>query len=227
LTFEGFFTILSKMDTSAGNHHCEVSGGVATKYFTAGETRLGGAPGRGDAHRQHVLLVGEQPPGLHQPGDGRGGKHRFADPLCAFWGGEVAGGSQPDRLHLHRAAGFGLIDYNARYYSPVLGRFASADTLIPSSSNPLDFDRYSYVRNNPLRYIDPSGHCSGDPDDPNNPDKECWRLFNNFPTWYPNVDLGYHSEMECYCPDEFDESPGDGKERFWWAGQSTISRGQH
>jgi hypothetical protein len=30
---------------------------------------------------------------------------------------------------------------------------------VPNPGNPLDWDRYSYVRNNPLRYVDPSGHC--------------------------------------------------------------------
>ncbi|MBS1967340.1 MAG: hypothetical protein JST60_16320 [Chloroflexi bacterium SZAS-1] len=28
----------------------------------------------------------------------------------------------------------GLLYYHARYYNPVLGRFASADTLVPSAS---------------------------------------------------------------------------------------------
>jgi RHS repeat-associated protein len=53
---------------------------------------------------------------------------------------------------------FGLMDYNARYYSPRLGRFVSADTVIPGAGNPLAWDRYGYVLNNPLRYADPSGH---------------------------------------------------------------------
>ncbi|NOH04081.1 MAG: hypothetical protein HND47_19985 [Chloroflexi bacterium] len=38
------------------------------------------------------------------------------------------------------------------------------DTIVPDPSNPQDWDRYSYSRNNPLKYIDPSGHfiCSQD-----------------------------------------------------------------
>jgi RHS repeat-associated protein len=55
-------------------------------------------------------------------------------------------------------AGIGLYDYNARYYDPALGRFVQADTVVPSPENPQDFNRYSYVRGNPLRYTDPSGH---------------------------------------------------------------------
>ena len=53
---------------------------------------------------------------------------------------------------------FGLMYYNARWYDPALGRFTSADTLIPEPGNPQSWDRYAYVRNNPLRYTDPSGH---------------------------------------------------------------------
>ena len=45
-----------------------------------------------------------------------------------------------------------------RYYSPALGRFISADTIVPLPTNPQSLNRYSYVLNNPVRYIDPSGH---------------------------------------------------------------------
>ena len=56
--------------------------------------------------------------------------------------------------------GLGLYDYNARFYSAGLGRFLSADSIVPSPGNPQSFNRYAYVLNNPLRYTDPSGHCS-------------------------------------------------------------------
>jgi RHS repeat-associated protein len=55
-------------------------------------------------------------------------------------------------------AGFGLMDYNARYYSARLGRFVSPDTIIPEPINSQGFNRYSYANNNPLKYTDPSGH---------------------------------------------------------------------
>ncbi len=49
--------------------------------------------------------------------------------------------------------------YHARYYDAALGRFIQPDTIIPDLYNPQDLNRYSYVRNNPVRYTDPSGHC--------------------------------------------------------------------
>ena len=50
-----------------------------------------------------------------------------------------------------------LYFYEARYYDAVLGRFISADRLVPNPLNPQDFNRYTYVRNNPLLYVDPNG----------------------------------------------------------------------
>jgi RHS repeat-associated protein len=54
----------------------------------------------------------------------------------------------------------GLMDYNARQYDPVLGRFTSPDTIIPDAADPQSFNRYSYVNNNPVNFTDPTGHCS-------------------------------------------------------------------
>ncbi len=54
----------------------------------------------------------------------------------------------------------GLIYFNARYYDPKLGRFISADTIVPRPENPQEFNRYSYCLNNPINRIDPSGHKS-------------------------------------------------------------------
>ncbi len=45
-----------------------------------------------------------------------------------------------------------------RRYDPALGRFLSADTVVPQAANPQALNRYAYVLNNPLRYTDPSGH---------------------------------------------------------------------
>jgi len=52
----------------------------------------------------------------------------------------------------------GLYYYNARYYDPEIGRFISPDTIVPNPANPQSLNRYSYCLNNPLKYIDPSGH---------------------------------------------------------------------
>jgi len=79
--------------------------------------------------------------------------------------GETRSGSMTtDRQYTgqRREIGLGLYDYNARYYDPLLGRFLSADSIVPSPANPQSLNRYSYVLNSPLRYMDPSGHKACD-----------------------------------------------------------------
>ena len=51
-----------------------------------------------------------------------------------------------------------LIDYGARWYSQSLGRFIQPDTIIPDLNNSQSFNRYAYVENSPITFIDPSGH---------------------------------------------------------------------
>ncbi len=48
--------------------------------------------------------------------------------------------------------------YGARYYDPELGRFISADTIIQAPFDPQSLNRYTYCRNNPINYVDPTGH---------------------------------------------------------------------
>jgi RHS repeat-associated protein len=54
--------------------------------------------------------------------------------------------------------GEGLSYYGARWYDAQLGRFLSADTIVPGPANPQAFNRYSYVLNSPTGLVDPSGH---------------------------------------------------------------------
>jgi RHS repeat-associated protein len=76
----------------------------------------------------------------------------------------------------------GLLYYNARYYDPAIGRFLSADTIVPGAgaltvapgdataaaawgqggggpADPQALNRYTYAGNNPVRNTDPTGHC--------------------------------------------------------------------
>jgi RHS repeat-associated protein len=51
----------------------------------------------------------------------------------------------------------GLYYYGGRYYDPILARFVSPDPFV-SDPDPQNLNRYSYVLNNPINFIDPSGY---------------------------------------------------------------------
>jgi len=43
-----------------------------------------------------------------------------------------------------------------------VARFLQADSIVPEPGNPQALNRYAYVRNNPLRHTDPTGHSAED-----------------------------------------------------------------
>ena len=84
-------------------------------------------------------------------------------PLCLRQNGIGSRSSSKER-----DAETGLDFFEARYYSGPQGRFLSVDPVIITPGrirDPQQLNRYSYVRNNPLKYIDPDGEnlfVSGD-----------------------------------------------------------------
>ena len=52
----------------------------------------------------------------------------------------------------------GLIHMNGRMYDSILARFISADPVVQAPLDMQSYNRYSYVRNNPLAYTDPTGY---------------------------------------------------------------------
>ena len=90
------------------------------------------------------------------------GKRRFAsgattgnpDTLDAITGQTIDRGFT---MHEHIDE-MGIINMNGRIYDPLIGRFMSADPYIQAPSDLQSFNRYAYVRNNPLNLTDPSGY---------------------------------------------------------------------
>ena len=52
-----------------------------------------------------------------------------------------------------------LIHMGGRMYDPMVGKFLSADILVQAPFNSQSHNRYSYVMNNPMNYVDPSGYA--------------------------------------------------------------------
>lgn len=51
-----------------------------------------------------------------------------------------------------------LIHMNGRVYDPAIGRFLAADPFVDDVENTQGWNRYGYVKNNPLSFTDPSGY---------------------------------------------------------------------
>ncbi|GIO39643.1 hypothetical protein J41TS12_45040 [Paenibacillus antibioticophila] len=68
----------------------------------------------------------------------------------------------PDNLFGYTGLGYdassGLSYARARYFDSGIGRFVSEDTYQGDITNPLTLNLYTYVYNNPLKYIDPKGN---------------------------------------------------------------------
>jgi RHS repeat-associated protein len=76
--------------------------------------------------------------------------------------GEIRYASQPtmtDRRYTgQRMEGIGLYDYGARWFDASSGRFVQADTIVPNLGDPQALDRYAAMNNNPVKFVDPTGH---------------------------------------------------------------------
>ncbi len=78
------------------------------------------------------------------------------------WGKEEAAGtnhlfSRGFTGHEH-LDDYKTINMNGRLYDPVIATFFSPDPFVADATSTQDFNRYSYARNNPLMYTDPTGY---------------------------------------------------------------------
>jgi RHS repeat-associated protein len=121
-----------------------------TQYITAdhlGSTRVVTNASGGVISRHDYLPFGETIP------TGIGGRT------------STLGYEQPDGINQkftakERDAESGLDYFGERFFSSAQGRFTSPDALIMKKewlSDPQRWNHYAYVRNNPLRYVDPNG----------------------------------------------------------------------
>jgi len=133
----------------------EVTNGTATKYyyFVAQRVAMRNANGVTYLHGDHL--------GSTSVASTDTGAFHSRQTYYAFGVPRTTEGTLPTDFTFtgQRADGSaGLMYYNARYYDAAIGRFVQPDNVIPKILNPQDLNRYSYGRNNPIRYKDPTGH---------------------------------------------------------------------
>jgi RHS repeat-associated protein len=69
------------------------------------------------------------------------------------------------------------LDYAVnRYYASGIGRFLSVDPVVGRATRPQSWNRYTYVRNDPVNHRDPKG-LRGDDDDDDPEEADDWTGF--------------------------------------------------
>lgn len=125
-----------------------------TRYLTAdhlGSTRLVTDAAGAVKERLDYLPFGEEIP--------RGFNGRSTEYPSGFYP-DLPRANMIEFTGKERDAETGLDYFGARYFSAAQGRFTSPDPLIFQASmlyDPQRFNSYAYVRNNPLKFVDPKG----------------------------------------------------------------------
>lgn len=126
-----------------------VEPGTGTRYTTSdhlGSPRVVTNASGGVVSRHDYMPFGEE------LGSGVGGR-------TTGMGFIVNDGVRQKFTQKERDIEIGVDYFDARYYSSTQGRFTSSDEFWKDSQigDPQSWNKYAYVRNNPLKYIDPTG----------------------------------------------------------------------
>ncbi|MGM0508879.1 MAG: RHS repeat-associated core domain-containing protein, partial [Fusobacteriota bacterium] len=137
----------TKLYYANGNIINDISGGVTARNLFGIQRKAGGATyqyvknSHGDV--EQVLGSGEQ-------------NYEYDDYGKILKG---AGSSNPFRYSGEYTDDESGMQYlRARYYNPSIRRFTTEDTYKGDPSDPLSLNYYAYVKGNPLKYVDSSGH---------------------------------------------------------------------
>ena len=138
-------------------------GRLAAEYTTATPTEAAGSYWRTTDHLGSTRLVTDGSGSVYDRRDLFPFGEQIADTYSSRSSAGNYNDSNPASRHLftakERDQESGLDYFGARYFSGALGRFTSADApfLDQYEGSPQSWNLYGYVRNNPLRLIDPTG----------------------------------------------------------------------
>jgi RHS repeat-associated protein len=138
-----------------GNIYERDNGSTVRKYYYAGGVRVAMRTGG-----QIYYLLGDHLGGTNVTANSSG--VQISKLLYRPWGEtRFSSGTTPTTWRFtgqREDATIGLYYFNARYLDPQLGRFTQADTIVPEPGDPQALNRYAYVLNNPVKFVDSSGH---------------------------------------------------------------------
>ncbi|MFH1202244.1 MAG: RHS repeat-associated core domain-containing protein [Candidatus Omnitrophota bacterium] len=149
-------TVGSNTTTYIGSLFEKDSSGKTTKYIFSGANRVCTVESTGDKYFHHSDHLGSS----NVVSDDNGQQIGLTEFTPYGSVSQQAGTFDPKHKFTGKEldASTGLYFYGARYYDPTIGRFITADTIVQSPYDPQSLNRYSYCRNNPLNYTDPTGH---------------------------------------------------------------------
>jgi RHS repeat-associated protein len=138
-----------------GNHY-EKKNDVVTKYYFAGATRLAVRTGETLSY-----LLADHIGSSSVTTDANGG-YSAQELYKAFGESRHTDGTLGTDYKFtgqRSEAALGIYFFQSRWFDPSLGRFTQPDTIVPTQTQGTQaWDRYAFVNNNPVRYIDPTGH---------------------------------------------------------------------
>jgi RHS repeat-associated protein len=130
-----------------------------------------------------------------------------------------AGSGAPDALRVgftghEQEDALGLVDMRGRFYDPSQRRFLTPDPLVAEPTATQSWSPYSYVRNNPLSRIDPSGwidDASGFEDEPGGfIDEGAWDTSGMDADDTTGASSGAPGGYDDFDDGDVDFDPGDG-----------------
>ncbi|MFO0759126.1 MAG: FG-GAP-like repeat-containing protein [Byssovorax sp.] len=141
------------------------TGAVEHRYFVHGVERLvavvARVPGKADEARYlHTDHLGSVETVVTGDKVEKRSYDAFGERRNPAWGGpaiDTSGGTSRGFTGHEDDIDLRLVNMRGRLYDPHLGRFLTPDPFVPSPTFGQSWNPYSYVLNNPLAFIDPSG----------------------------------------------------------------------